>query len=76
MTNDVAMLAHALKWRHWNGGDDEDIFVEFGVSAQQYYHRVRRMLTDPRGHSLEPSLVVELMTLCNNRITPPAAHAS
>jgi hypothetical protein len=76
MSTDAAMLEHAMKWRHWNGGPDEDIFVAFGIPSQQYFHRVRRILTGSGRGNLDPAVVAELMAVCNRRIHPPMAHAS
>jgi hypothetical protein len=75
MTNDAAMLEHAIKWRHWNGGPDEDIFVEFGISAPQYFQRIRRILTGSGRAAVDAAVVAELMDVCNRRVLPPMARA-
>jgi hypothetical protein len=75
MTNEAAMLEHAVRWRHWNGGSDEDIFVEFGISAPQYFQRVRRILTGSNRGTLDADVVAEVMEVCNRRVLPPMARA-
>ncbi|WP_082900090.1 DUF3263 domain-containing protein [Rhodococcus phenolicus] len=76
MTDETAMLAFAAKWRHWNGGPDEDIFVEFGVSPTVYFHRLRAILTSPRWSQLTPSLAQELLDICDHRLRGPETRAS
>ena len=75
MTNDAAMLEYAVRWRHWNGGSDEDIYVAFGINAPQYFQRVRRILTGPNRGTLDADVVAELMEVCNRRVLPPMARA-
>ncbi|MEE2030668.1 DUF3263 domain-containing protein [Rhodococcus chondri] len=68
MTDEAAMLAFALKWRHWNGGPDEDIFVAFGITSQEYFHRLRVLLTKHRWNQLEPKTLEQLVRICDERI--------
>jgi len=68
MTDEAAMLAFAVKWRHWNGGPDEDIFVEFGISAEDYFHRLRRLLTKHRWNRLDPQILEHLVRICDDRL--------
>lgn len=68
MTDEAAMLAFALKWRHWNGGPDEDIFLTFGITSQEYFHRLRRLLTKHRWNQFEPKVLEQLVRICDDRI--------
>lgn len=68
MTDNDAMLAFAVKWRHWNGGPGEDIFVEFGIGPTQFFHRLRQLLTDDRRIKLTPHLIEELLNICGSRL--------
>lgn len=62
------MLAFALKWRHWNGGPDEDIFVEFGITPPEFFHRLRVLLTRDRWNRLDPVILDQLVKVCDERI--------
>lgn len=62
------MLAFALKWRHWNGGPDEDIFVEFGITPPEFFHRLRVLLTRDRWNRLDPEILDQLVKVCDERI--------
>lgn len=75
MTTDAAMIAHALKWRPWNGGPEEDIFVEFGMSATQYFRRVRQLLLGPSRSDLDPAVIAELIAVCDRRTVPHLSQA-
>lgn len=68
MTDEAAMLEFAVKWRHWNGGPDEDIFVVFGIPPEEYFHRLRRLLTKHRWNQLDPRVLVELVRICDDRL--------
>ncbi|MFD6858711.1 DUF3263 domain-containing protein [Rhodococcus sp. NPDC060086] len=68
MRDEAAMLAFALKWRHWNGGPDEDIFVEFGITPPEFFHRLRVLLTRDRWNRLDPEILDQLVKVCDERI--------
>lgn len=69
MQDETAMLAFAVKWRHWNGGPDEDIFVSFGITAEEYFHRLRRLLTKHRWNQLDPQILEQLVRICDERLS-------
>jgi len=69
MTDEAAILAFAVKWRHWNGGPDEDIFVTFGISPEDYFHRLRRLLTKHRWNRLDPQVLTDLVRICDDRLS-------
>ena len=59
-----------------DGGPDEDIFVEFGVSPTVFFHRLRAILNSPRWSQLTPSLAQQLREICDNRLRGPEIRAS
>lgn len=69
MTDEAAILAFAVKWRHWNGGPDEDIFVAFGITPEEYFHRLRRLLTMHRWNQLDPRVLEQLVRICDERLS-------
>ena len=44
MNRDADILAFATRWRHWGGGSRSDIFVEFGISPEEYFKHLARIL--------------------------------
>ncbi|MFZ2173329.1 MAG: hypothetical protein WAW17_04720 [Rhodococcus sp. (in: high G+C Gram-positive bacteria)] len=75
MDDNNAMLSFAVKWRHWGGGPDEDIFIEFGIPPHQFFHRLRRLLTNC-GSQLPPHVVEQLIEICDDRIQIPTARVA
>lgn len=65
--HDRAVLDFAVKWRHWGGAPDEDIFVTFGVAARQYFARVLQLLRSP-GHGLPTHIVTAVEQVCRTRL--------
>ena len=61
------LVEFAVTWRHWGGGEASDIFVQFGISAQEYFERLESTLADGR-YSNDPQLRVELIKLCRMRL--------
>ena len=57
-----------MKWRHWGGGDDEDIFVQFGLNTCQYFLRVRKLLSTPAAAALSPDEKAHLRQICFTRL--------
>ncbi|MFV9431724.1 DUF3263 domain-containing protein [Rhodococcus aetherivorans] len=68
MSDEAAMIAFAVKWRHWNGGPDEDIWVTFGITPENYFHRLRGLLTKHRWNQLEPHILEQLVRICDERL--------
>jgi hypothetical protein len=57
-------LTFALKWRHWGGGEDEEIFIHFGVDSFRYFQRVRKLLSTPAARYLSPEEKAHLREIC------------
>lgn len=69
MTVDDEMVDLALRWRQWNGAPEGEIFVHFGVHADEYYRRLSHAIEhDPR---LTTDLRSDLRRLCRLRLAPP-----
>ena len=68
MSDESAMVAFAVKWRHWNGGPDEDIWVTFGITPENYFRRLRGLLTEHRWNRLEPHILEQLVRICDERL--------
>ncbi|GGL11769.1 hypothetical protein [Nocardia jinanensis] len=68
MNDDDRMLAFAVKWRHWNGGPAEDIFVEFGIETGPFFRRLRGILADRRRNTLPRELTEHLWRICDKRL--------
>lgn len=67
------LVEFAVTWRHWGGGEASDIFVQFGISAQEYFERLESILAE--GHySNDPQLRVELIKLCRMRLRSDNAN--
>jgi hypothetical protein len=68
MTSETDLVDFAIKWRHWGGGTAEDIFLEFGLSSDQFFSRLATALT-PDGRmcpdiDLAPDLLAQLRRIC------------
>ncbi|MGW4773458.1 hypothetical protein ACWEO2_36165 [Nocardia sp. NPDC004278] len=68
MNDHERMLAFAVKWRHWNGGSAEDIFIEFGVDSTEFFRRLRQLLTGKRRPNITPPMIKELLSICDTRL--------
>jgi hypothetical protein len=64
----VELIAFAVTWRSWDGSAEEDIGVEFGLSPEQYFRRLRAALDDPAGVILPVAGVEQLRDSCDYRL--------
>jgi hypothetical protein len=64
------VVAYALKWMRWGGGEAEDIFVHFGVDPPRFFLRVRKLLSTPASRILTPEEKAELRRICAVRLNP------
>lgn len=53
-SDDDAMLKFATRWYQYGGGEDSDIFVEFGLPASAYFRRLAKLVDSPSGRRLTP----------------------
>ncbi len=70
MNDHDAILTFALKWRHWNGGSAEDIFVRFGITPAQFFRRLRSIVEAEEQSDLSPEIAAELAYICDLRLNP------
>ncbi|MDV6260076.1 hypothetical protein [Rhodococcoides yunnanense] len=63
------MLAFAVQWMPYGGGDAEDIMVAFGVPPETYFGRLRHLLADPaQTADLDARTVEALLRVCRGRL--------
>ncbi|WP_280295675.1 DUF3263 domain-containing protein [Nocardia abscessus] len=68
MDREADLLEFALVWRHWGGGSDADIFVEFGISPGEYFSRLRALI-DRGALAWQPTGIVhQIREICQRRI--------
>lgn len=70
------MLAFALQWMPYGGGDAEDIMVAFGIPPKTYFLRLRHLLTEPgQLTDLDARTVDALRRVCRVRLEHSAVSA-
>lgn len=63
------MLAFALQWMPYGGGDAEDIMVAFGIPPETYFRRLRQVLADSgQVAGLDDRAVDALLRVCRGRL--------
>ncbi len=63
------MLAFALQWMPYGGGDAEDIMVAFGIPPETYFRRLRHLLAEPdQLTGLDARTVDALLRVCRGRL--------
>ena len=63
------MLAFALQWMPYGGGDAEDIMVAFGIPPETYFRRQRQVLADSgQVTGLDDRTVDALLRVCRGRL--------
>ena len=67
MNRDAGILAFATRWRHWGGGTRSDIFVEFGISPEEYFRRLARILDSVMARELPLEVREDLWRICRDR---------
>ncbi|WP_257226530.1 DUF3263 domain-containing protein [Rhodococcus opacus] len=68
MDRNIELLEFARRWKHWGGGPEGDIFVTFGLSAQEYFRRVHGLLDTIAARYLTPTETQDLKTICLARL--------
>lgn len=61
-------LAFAMQWRHWGGGQAEDIFVQFGLTTHEFFQRVRKLLSTPAAAGMSIDDKAHLRQICATRL--------
>jgi hypothetical protein len=62
------MVAFALRWAPFGGGDAEDIWVRFGISADTYFQRLHAILDGPPMPGLDDTVWQRLRVVCERRL--------
>lgn len=65
---DHEILTFGRAWHGYGGGSDEDIYVAFGVDAQTYFQRLRRILDLPIAEDLACDERAAMLENCHRRI--------
>jgi hypothetical protein len=63
------ILEFALVWRHWGGGSDSDIFVEFGIFPREYFCRLEALIERGALAGQPTGIVRQIREICRARIT-------
>lgn len=66
LTNEECTLVQtALAWEPYGGPTEEDLFVNFGLSTEKFYERIRVILSrDRNGRHLGTSVHQTLVAMC------------
>ncbi|MFT4398411.1 DUF3263 domain-containing protein [Gordonia lacunae] len=64
-----AMLAFAMHWAPYGGGDPEDIWITFGISARTYFLRLQALLNQALPAGVDDDTWRRLQQLCADRLT-------
>ncbi|MCF8786225.1 MULTISPECIES: DUF3263 domain-containing protein [Rhodococcus] len=73
----TAIVDFAQKWRHWGGGSDADIFVEFGLTPAQYFRRLQQILEKKwfmHSLAITPAVSAQLQLICQVRLASHSAR--
>lgn len=62
------MLDFVIRWRHWGGGPDEDIFIEFGVTPRVFFGRIQANLGSDVAARHGKEAVAQLESICRIRL--------
>jgi hypothetical protein len=64
------MVAFALRWAPFGGGDADEILTEFGLTERVFFLRLRHLLVDPASHGLDEVTAERLQRICADRLRP------
>ncbi len=59
------MIDFALRWYRWGGGNDQDIFVEFGISSDEF---CRRLLEAIPSAGLDEFVAMDISAVYRQRL--------
>lgn len=66
-SDDIRILEFARRWYPYGGGEAEDIMVDFGVSASEFYSRVEYLLLANRSERIGKSVAREMLRVAQAR---------
>ncbi|MGW6335726.1 DUF3263 domain-containing protein [Nocardia rhamnosiphila] len=64
------IIEFALVWRHWGGGSDSDIFVEFGIPPREYFRRLESLIERGALANQPTGIVGQIIDICRTRRGP------
>lgn len=67
----IDILEFATEWAPY-GGNDEEAYVRFGLTAREFHTRLFRLLNSPAARALGNSTIAELREQCIDRLTRPS----
>lgn len=70
------MIAFALRWEPFDGGDVGDILVQFGITEGVYYRRLQLILDRASADELDSQSLQRLRRLCQMRLAIPDRRSS
>ena len=62
------ILEFAYRWHRFGGGSAGDIFIEFGLTEQQYFGRLRRLLDRPHDGTTAVTALRAIRMICDYRL--------
>jgi hypothetical protein len=63
------LVAFALRWAPFGGGNAEDILVTFGLTEETYFRRLRVILDGPTMAGLDATVWERLRQVCAHRLS-------
>lgn len=67
----VRMVDFARRWAPFGGGDPEDIFTSFGISARRFFIRIQQIVSTHPSAVSDPALRERLLAVCAHRLSQP-----
>lgn len=60
----------AVRWHPYGGGDADDIFIAFGLTENDYFHRLAAIVSTHRAATgLDPTTLAAIASVCTSRLT-------
>ncbi|MFX0574416.1 DUF3263 domain-containing protein [Nocardia nepalensis] len=70
-THEIDILEFATEWAPYGGNDDE-AYVRFGLTAREFHTRLIRLLGSPAARALGNSTIAKLRDQCIDRLSRPS----
>ena len=72
MDRETDIIDFARRWRHWGGGSESDIFVEFGLTSREYFQRLEALVNRGALANQPVEIRREIRDICRARLA--SAH--
>ena len=63
-----SILAFGRSWYKYGGGSEEDIYVQFGLSARSYFERLAVLLDRPAASGIDEPTLHTMRAVCATRL--------